>query len=899
MNFAKFRTKILICLSFLILTSLSISFGSYVIANLTINGDSAINIESSEDTTNYHKIEFCDGSTNLKTMYVKDGEKITLADAPASYIQDANNIINWVSNDNEITLSIANNSFTNAVPVYNDIVFSKNLETVNKTEINSGNISSIMNVDNTTFDGAITYGSSNVGSVVSVEETANNNKNNYNDLTINTSIINAAEIDLKFIDQDGDESIHQSLKSGASYQYTTDITIGLEDSAQGSERDTLYKPNTGSVNPCISKISLNNDLILTANASLRIGARVGYFAGGGWSQINWQGFIVGSYNELDLKGHTLVISNGCTLEVVGSVCDSVGGGKIIVDKGGTIKSTFVVEDQHHETTIPVSYFYGDVPFSMFRMPYLNVDLIVKKGGFLSGYLKIDFGGDGNDNMYQNDLGIVGIGENYIFDMANSSDDAYIERKCTFDEEMYLHLKNVKTTNRSNGNNTTGESISVNNICYERITYYFYNCELNVNAPKIQSFDLNMTVGDISLSFNRNRCDLFVPPYFQFYLIGSKVIIKNNINFYPGSYLFADKNSTIRLTAGNYFEFDMETKVGVGITYGEIPIPQDHSRPDGNQSVGGLLFIHEKFDYHEGMQNPTEAYDKSLGNSEYGWIDNLDSGSKTNYYGSTDRIFDYTREFWSYLNKNYPSKADINGKFVFDKRVSLFKENYKLGGEINISNIDDFVTSVANSGNRVDLYNNSFDGASHHMNPKVQIFVVIKDPHLKFNVSDYYTYPLISNGNVLIDINNNSSIRANLSSKRTYSFDTGLIFNSNENKYYAPRYENLNGEYNNWVNHLNKVGYNCNDANDFTGKLDDLRVVFREARINTDQSVTINSEKYIYFHGGFFKFENGTVDIQKFRNSECNYPEDLNGNTYRQVEYVNNDSYYGHATRRLS
>lgn len=899
MNFAKFRTKILICLSFLILTSLSISFGSYVIANLTINGDNAINIESSEDTSNYHKIEFRDGSTNLKIMYVKNGEEINLSDAPSNYIQDANNLINRISDDNKIILSVSNNSFTNNVPVYSDITFSKKVEKINKSEINSDNIDSVINVDNDTFDGAITYGNSDIGSVVSVEETTNNNKSNHNNLTINTSVINAAEIDLKFRDQDGNENIHQTLKKGASYQYTTDTTVGLEDSTQGSERDTLYKPNTGSVNPCISKISLGNDLILTGNASLRIGARVGYYNGSGWSQINWQGFIVGSYNELDLKGHTLVITDGCTLEVVGSVYDSVGGGKIIVDKGGTIKSTFVVEDQHHETTIPVSYFYGDVPFSMFRMPYLNANIVVKKGGFLTGYLKIDFGGDGNDNMYQNDLGIIGIGENYIFDMTNSDDNAYIERNCTFDEQMYSHLKSVDTVNRANGKNTTGETVSIGNICYERISYYCYNSVININAPKIQSFDLDMTVGDISLSFDWNRCDVFVPPYFQFYLFGSKVFIKNNINFYPGSYLFADKYSTICLTAGNYFEFNMETKVGVGVTYGEIPIPQDHFRPDGNQNVGGLIFIHEKFDYHEGMQNPNEAYDKALGNSEYGWIDNLDSGSQKNYYGSTDRIFEYTREFWSYLNKNYPSKADINGKFEFDKRVSLYKENYKLGGEINISNIDDFVTSVTNSGNRVDLYNNSFDGASHHMNPKVQIFVTVKEPHLKFNVSDYYTYPLVSYGNVLMDINNYSLIRTNLKDKISYSFDSGLIFDSRDGKYYAPHYENLNGEYNNWVNHLNKVGYNCKDANDFASKLDDLRVVFKETKINTDRSITINNEKYIYFHGGFFKFDNGTVDIHKFRNSECNYPDALNGNTYRQVEYVNNDSYYGHGAWRLS
>ena len=80
--------------------------------------------------------------------------------------------------------------------------------------------------------------------------------------------------------------------------------------------------------------------------------------------------------------------------------------------------------------------------------------------------------------------------------------------------------------------------------------------------------------------------------------------------------------------------------------------------------------------------------------------------------------------------------------------------------------------------------------------------------------------------------------------------------------------------------------------------DDSRIVFNACTYDASSRIaTYNSENFIYFRGGFFKYNGSQVDIYKFRNYDSNSGN--NTNSYMNVKLVKNDSYYGHDAWRLS
>ena len=116
-----------------------------------------------------------------------------------------------------------------------------------------------------------------------------------------------------------------------------------------------------------------------------------------------------------------------------------------------------------------------------------------------------------------------------------------------------------------------------------------------------------------------------------------------------------------------------------------------------------------------------------------------------------------------------------------------------------------------------------------------------------------------------------------------------------------------GTYNNYCNHINKTKYTPEDGDWFTDEYnvddwkndnDDSRIVFNSCSYNsTTRLATYNGENYIYFRGGFFKYNGSQVDIYKFRNYNSNSGN--NTNSYMNVQLTRNDSYYGHDAWRLS
>ena len=862
------KKKIIFTLIFLIISSISIALGDYIIANLHINDFSDdISVETTENKNDYKKVELLDDDNNLlKKMYIKTGDKLEIEDFPLEY-QSAS--YEWIdTSTNQTKFSLGQNSFSEGLVVdkeytlkAKDIVSSSTQTTPSNNNFkpvegeNKGD--STVNVD--TGSVAINQGN-NKGSVISMKE----------------PVLKEVDLDLNFktATEDGPESggqdIKQDLGDSGATQHSTDATIGLEDS--NSTKD-IYKPKAGSssnLNPLVTRLKLECDTYLIGTndngAWLGVGARTGFYGGrSGWSQFSYQGFINGSYCELDLNGHKLFIGNYATLELWGSLIDSSEEktGEVIVENGGTVKSTFVIEDHYHETSIPIAYAYGDAPFKMYRMPYLNAPLKVKHGGTLKGYLRVDFGGDKNANYGDMELNIIGNGGDFMFDTSLCDSNSYITRKPLRDNYW------SPSTDKDAINN---ETETVQSIVYEKFSYEIYNCDnLSVNTPTISNIEYLIAdlgfLGQIKVtfSFNWDRCDFFIPPYFDVYLYNSDATIKNNFVFLPGSYLYIDENSSLTLSANGFGSDDLaDLGSAVGLVPDKLKIKASY------QAVGGLMFLNEKPYWKDSWK---------------GWADNNNQDSQP------PEIFDDTTNFWSYMNKNYPAKADVYGEILFDDNVNLVKESYHLGGEINFFNNMNFL-NINNS--NVELYNSTFIGTSCHFDTTTAYF----------NADTFSVLPLISNDNVLTDVSSQTlGLRNNYSSEKyTFDINTGLITDDNGVKY-AYTYCDNNGLYNNWSNSLNKAQYDNYNESEYKEDEDDLRAKFYQCTINDDNSVNIqipmsqgdgDTYKFIYFRGSFFRFENGKVDIFKFKGPNGGSNNNGWNDSYSvAVEYKDVGNYYGH------
>lgn len=765
------KKRLFFAFSFCVFASISVAFGSYIIKNFTINGvDGNVEINTNPDKENYKKVTFNNlastyGMAQTRVapennyIYVKKGDYLTFDDLP---VDITDSLIEWKKANGETVLSVLENGYSGGFQVNEDLdLYPSKIDVSAATSPTSNEIKKDeSNEDN---DGNINIS----GNTVRIEE-GTNDRNTTTEVVIDKPIFNGATVESTFKDQDGNEATEQNLeKTGdgdtTSYQHTMDQTIGLEDpAAEASD----YKPNAGitnstigqsNVNNCVSRIKLSSDLYLS-NTTLTIGARVGFCRwGSDSSQTNYQGFIVGSYNELDLCGKTLIVGSGSQLKVIGSLVDSIGGGQIVIGNGGTLITTFVVEDAHHETSIPSAYSLGDAPFKMYRAPYLNASIKFNKGSKFLGNIKIDLGSDGNTNMYNNNyLNVIGDSDDCMINTSSCDSNSYILRETVWDEELI--------------SNTRNETGTKQDIAYEKINFKFYNCgNVTINNPSLGQFEFNAIIFKVKISLIWDRCDFYIPNYYSFYLYNSSVTIRNNLVFLPGSYLFIDEDSSVTLSAKSYGEFSIDS--------GGSLLPSSINVKDFYQSVGGLLFVREKANYSEMTKY------KSAGDSV-----NLN-------------IFINTINFRSYLNKNRPGYADIYGQIKFDTSKTLYKELYHLGGEINIYNQNLFAQNVRNASSFVELYNSAFYAGPCHFDLGI-------DSDAFFNVTDYFGYPLVSQGNVLTSMTSGLGViglRSDYNTtKYTYDFDSGVI--TGNGTYYIPIFMDKYGTYNNYCNHINKTKY---------------------------------------------------------------------------------------------
>lgn len=570
---------------------------------------------------------------------------------------------------------------------------------------------------------------------------------------------------------------------------------------------------------------LNRDIILTGN--ITVGAYTGYYGSSvSYSQISYQGFIINNYCTLDLNGHDLIVgnynsgndfSNYATLDAWGEIKDSLNCGLLVLDKYSKFYSTMVIEDIYHEKRMPYTYYTNDNIFSMYRCPYWTCDTKILSGATIQMKYRIDLGGD-NSNDAHGDIAMIGpsnfksIANLNINNFLLYLDGGYIYREISNNSELIAN------------------SVINNDLLNQKIIYKVYDANI-----LFDKFYMNFSYSTISKDLDSSSYAFYISPYFSFYLYNSNLTLNQHIVFMPGSYLFVDSKSSINLS---YYE----DKNQDGVSF-IINISKKYWQP-----VGGLTFLDTLYD----MDDLTVVL-KVLGN------DNTEGYSC--YIFQNDNVRKY---FWNILDAAY---ADIYGKITFEKQSFTQYDSIQMGGIINIYNIADFINDYNNAianGIKITLYSSTF---------KTDWCRIFKgDSSVTAtnyrNVTGYYNYPLISNGYVLLNPQNQTEIS---NGNYVYDFVAKIIYNKyNLLETYAWIFDN---------DSMDNLAF-CSSL----GSINSLNGSFKRvnAIVNTDNSykgeINYNGNSYIVWHGAYIQYssENGGYYVGKFFDNEQygNYSEGI-------------------------
>ena len=837
----------------------SVSLGSYLISNFSIWENSET---ITSNTNNICKVTFASdpslGVNTEKTFFVEKDEKINITDSPSLIYNDK--FIVWTS-------SLGNLSFDmkNEIIVNSDVTFTPSLkENTNITTSANGLI-------NFNITGGVNGSTNFSGNTANFYEPNANSKTtltNFGEFNSSVSLVNNLVMNFYF-KEGSDDVISNGLNVNQDYIVNNDMYIGLDDpTKKDSNGKVVY--NSNSKNYCVTRINLSTNLYLK-NTEVNLGGKVGFFGSSkDYPQTNYQGYIIGQYNEIDLCGNYLVVGEGSEIWQCGSITNSKPeSGGLIVKSGGVLKSHFVVEDHHHETSLPTVYTHGDAPFMMYRSPYLTTNTIFESGSQFYLCLNMHFG-PSQGAVYKEMLAI-GTSNDAVFNLSNSP-NGYIERRFYFSEELQKYFSDndkiaVSSLNSGEFGPKDSES-SDNNICHEKITYDFYKVNTEVNLP---SFEISMA-SVLNFNINLRKGNFFIPPYFGFNLYDSSITIFNSFIFLPGSFLNVDINSSV------VFSFRGISNVPA-VEYGV----QDVYAAQYFQEVASLTFVVEKSDYIEARMKRIDDDDDR-------------GGSRTN----ADRIFDDCPLFWMFANKN-PAYCNLKGKFIFNSGSIESGRKYSIGGTINIYNLNQFKEGLNEN---VLLHSSFFNSTGSRQKLTFALFgIIVRDP--QFNISDFYTLPVISFGKVLFEesINNIYSFDY---LESNYDKETGII--NFGTKSYAYFFVNQDGsEINYGCSALNRAF--SSDRNSYISKYDDLTTQLFEVKYNDNthsaqilnSQSTLNGKQFIYFHGMHIEVSslssatcNG--NISKFRSSYCNRNGDM---TNRSFTFSNENYYYGRSAWKLA
>lgn len=794
-----FKKKIISVIVCLFLVCAGTAFGAFYNSKNTIGAglEDSLVLNDGENEIKFQN----SGGTTLKTMYVDSDYNLSLKDAPM-YLDSNNNPIKWVCNYNGSSICL-NDWDPKLHSLPSSLTFTQS--TFNSSEISS---ESYQNGPGKITNEYYTYNSW-IGTKWDLDQTREEEvKNNIPDLATNSPYVINNNLELYLSSSWIENSVPDWVPGNSYWKYG-----GVSTSNHNSDPGVLKGDKTIGLNDNteIVRAKLSRDIIVTGN--ITIGGFTGFYGdNAGYSQINFNGFIIGDYCTLDLNGHDLIVTK--QIDVWGQICDSVGTGTLVLLPNITMWTVFVVEDIYHEKRMPYTYFSNDNIFAMYRCPYWTCDTIIYTGANIFGKYRIDLGGD-NDNYITGDIKLFGNSEDstsaclFLINNKDTGEEGYILRKTKTRDEF--------------------ESLSAgykNNLLEMQIEYEFTNLDVTFNKfymefvykVKLGSLEL----GNITANMDSSGYAFFVSPYYDINFYNCDIYLNQHVVFMPGSSLYIDSASTLELS---YKQNQTQEIYLSGIV--SLDVNNKHW-----QSAGGLTFIDKM--YLMGNISPL--------------LQNIatDSGyeSNINTEGWQSIIYTNYPNFWSGLPSAY---ADIYGKIEFVKPSNITQyAPLELGGTINIYDLASFKESFntgIKSGMDIRLYSSTFKS------DYCRVFGGggTTNQELYRSVTGYYNYPLISQKNVIMNPKtggfNESSI------KYSYDFNTRTIADQDDNKYafiFATT-DNKNMYLSDDIN-----GYELNGSS--ASIHDSLDGKYQAISSFSNYYFLYNNTRYIYFNGVYIPCE---------------------------------------------
>lgn len=565
-----------------------------------------------------------------------------------------------------------------------------------------------------------------------------------------------------------------------------DESIGLE---AVDEETSDYKPVKGSselgssTNYVVYRFKLQNNVILKSNFIL--GGHNGFYMpknGGDYLRARqYTGFIVGAYYEIDLNGYDLILANGANLTAYGSITDSSENrtGHLVLENGSTLLTSIVTEGQYHETDIVSAYKYSQDPFRMFRCPYLDCTTIIKTGSKLQGRIIKADGGNSSTVGFASTTTLIGPSDSNPFIQLNSG---IIKREVSYNQK----LKAINDTNITK------------NIMYQKIKYSVYDADVDV---RWLSFE-NISISGANFGIYSYKYQMWIPPYFDFYIYNSKVKLHQEFIFMPGVYMYVDSNSE--------FTFSNTEVESINIRIVIIKIIED-----GAQGVAGMVFLPKFYIPSQHGVSPG--------------IIGADASAPIVYH-EVDSFYDYYNQFGA--------RCDFYGKMSFSDDDSRHTHKHELGGNINIYDMKQFQAAYESHKDNISLYGNAvFADLVYGVGA-----LGLKPP--VFVVGGFYQIPLISNEQCLYDPATNGLVS---NAKYMYNSELSLIENvnnSNEKWFFKFTWPSSN------MSH--PYGSNSDDAGTVETDGDSLLGSFTKASSvdTSNYSLTESGTSYINFQGGY-------------------------------------------------
>lgn len=561
---------------------------------------------------------------------------------------------------------------------------------------------------------------------------------------------------------------------------------------------------SGQVTPnyCPIRFQLQNDVVLSGTM-LELAARVGVSGGDyNFPQAYLQNIINGAYVELDLNGYNLIVANGGKLDVFGSITDSAKydnsgrePGTIVLESGAEMWATMTVEDAAREDSYPTQYFYAGQPFSFFKSPYLDCNIIFKQGSKFNAKLGIRLGSDSllsHAGLWY-DILMIGDKNSGAFFEFTSEDGGEIQRLVSYNDDMYI-----------GGSDSSKRMLQDMQINYNLLSG---NIKLNGFSMYFKYTDASRISGNMTT----NRSPFYVPPYYRFHLYpGTKAEISNLYIFAPSSYLIIDKGATVTLSAGNKTQTDDFNGNSDKYWY---------------QPVGGLYFL----DYYQPFSEAAKYIDTSKHDADDSYGTKIlkdDRNSQTNAFN---------------FYNGYPAYCQLDGTIQTINADTPEMHKYTLAGNFKVSNFD----AETNSFKSLIRQLNVQAFASVHQIGPSRFTSGTRRGFIKINIIGYYNSPLIVNDYVVTPMNGETSF--NFSKTRTYDRLNKLVNDINGTKYafiFDDVYSNTE------TNHLYSTNYylatNQTDSDPLTGKF--LQAVYSE----TNDTINVSNQQYMLYQGVYLK-----------------------------------------------